>query len=79
MGASSRGSGKSTCAVGRVRVGLAMGVGWGARWGVGTRSQGNGMNHVGVDSSVWGAGNTLGVPKIWVCAGWCANLQLVLG
>ena len=30
MGVSSMGSGKSTCAVGRVRAGLAMGAGWGA-------------------------------------------------
>ena len=69
VGVSSRGSRKSTCVVGGVRAGLAMGAGWGARWGVGARSQRNGMNGLGVYSGVGGAGSTLGVLEIWVCAG----------
>ena len=73
VGVSIRGSRKSTCVVGRVRVGLAMGVGWGARWGAGARSKGNGMNCMGVNSGAGAAGSTLGVPEIWVCAGWWAN------
>ena len=73
VGVSSRGSGKSTYAIGRVGVGLAMGSGWGARWGAGARRQGNGMNCMGVNSGAGGAGSTLGVLEIWVRAGWCAN------
>ena len=38
VGVGSRCSRKSTCAVGRVRAGLATGAGWGARWGAGARS-----------------------------------------
>ena len=74
VGVGSRGSKKSTCAVGRLRVGLAMGAGWGARWGAGARSQGNGMNGVGVSSGAGGTGSTLGVLEIWVCAGWFASV-----
>ena len=77
VGVSSRASGMSTsavgCAVCRVGAGLVMGAGWGASWRVGARSQKNGMNYVGVYSSVGGAGSTLGVPEIWLCAGWYAN------
>ena len=73
VGVSSRGSGKSTCAVGEVRAGLATCAGWVARWGAGAKRQGNGMNCMGVNSGVGVAGSTLGVLEIWVCAGWCAN------
>ena len=31
------------------------------------------MNYVGVYSSAGGVGSTLGVPEVWVWAGWCAN------
>ena len=58
---SSRGSGKSTYAVGRVRAGLVMCAGWRTRWGAGARRQGNGMNCMGVKSGAGGAGSTLGV------------------
>ena len=73
VGASSRGSGKSTCMVGGVRVGLVMGVGWGAIWGAGAKSQGNGMNGVRVYSGARGAGSTLGLLEVWVYAGWCTS------
>ena len=32
------------------------------------------MNYVGVYSIVGGAGSTLGVLVIWVCAGWCTSV-----
>ena len=62
------------CTLGQARVGLVMGAGWGARWGVGTRSQGYCMNCVGVYSSAGEVGSCLGLPEIQVCAGLCANV-----
>ena len=77
MGVSSRGNGEWTCAVdwvvSRVRAHLLMDVGWGARWRMCSRNQGNSTNSVGVHSSIEEAGSTFGVPGIQVCAGLCAN------
>ena len=62
-------SGAIGCVVCRVRVGLSISTGWGSRWRMGGRGQGNSMNSLGVLSSVGRAGSALGVLGMWLCAG----------
>ena len=62
-------AGVTGCVACGVRAGLATGTGWGARWRIRGRDQGNGMNSVGVWSSMGRAGSILGVPGRRLCAG----------
>ena len=76
-GISTRGCGKMTCAAEyvacRLRAGLGMGAGWGARWEMGGRGQGDDVNSVGLCSSMGRAGGTLEVLGSWVGAGCCIS------
>ena len=57
------------CVACRVRAGLVMGTEWGTRWRMSGGGKGNGINSVGVWSSMERATSTLGELGMWFCSG----------